>query len=74
MANEKDVAEKNLEAYNDVFADIVNGVLWGGKEVIKEDEHEAAMPRSNYESKGRTHEMERMSRSTGRIIRYGWRW
>ena len=38
MANEKDVAEKNLEAYNDVFADIVNGVLWGGKEVIKEDE------------------------------------
>lgn len=59
MANEKDVAEKNLEAYNDVFADIVNGVLWGGKEVIKEDELEAAMPRSNYESKGRTHEMER---------------
>lgn len=27
----KDIAEKNLEAYNDVFADIVNGLLFDGK-------------------------------------------
>ena len=28
---EKDIAEKSLEEYNDVFADIVNGLLFGGE-------------------------------------------
>lgn len=28
---EKDIAEKTLEAYNDVFADIVNVLLFQGK-------------------------------------------
>ena len=32
---EKDIAEKILEDYPDVFADIVNGFLFDGEEVIK---------------------------------------
>lgn len=31
---EKDVAEKILESYNDVFSDIVNVLLFDGKEVV----------------------------------------
>ena len=38
---EKDIAQKILEAYNDVFADIVNVLLFDGKEVIRPDELEA---------------------------------
>ena len=33
---EKDVTEKTLEMYNDVFADIANGFLFRGKEVINQ--------------------------------------
>ena len=33
---EKDKVQKTLESYNDVFADIVNGLLFDGEEVIKE--------------------------------------
>ncbi len=32
---EMDIAEKILESYNDVFADIVNVLLFNGKSVIK---------------------------------------
>ena len=32
---EKDIAQKNFEAYNDVVADIVNGSLFDGREIIK---------------------------------------
>jgi hypothetical protein len=35
---EKDITQKILEDYNDVFADIVNVLLFDGKEIIKEDE------------------------------------
>ena len=35
--NNKDKAEKLLEDYNDVFADIVNTLLFDGVNVIKED-------------------------------------
>lgn len=31
---EKDIIEKKLEAYNDVFADIVNALLFNGERVI----------------------------------------
>ena len=33
---EKDITEKNLEALNDVFADIVNVLLFNGEQVIYE--------------------------------------
>ena len=32
---QKDIMQKNFEAYNDVFSDIVNGTLFDGREVIK---------------------------------------
>ena len=35
---EQDSTEKVLEDYNDVFADIVNGLLFYGKEIIHEDQ------------------------------------
>lgn len=35
---DKDIAEKMLESYNDVFADIVNGLVFDGEQIIKEDE------------------------------------
>ena len=37
---EKDVTEKILESYNDVFADIVNVLLFGGRQVVAPDELE----------------------------------
>ena len=37
---EKDIAEKTLEAYNDVFADIVNVLLFDGKRLVQENELE----------------------------------
>lgn len=33
----KDITQKILESYNDVFADIVNVLLFNGKSVIKEN-------------------------------------
>ena len=35
---EKDVLEKKLLMFNDVFADFVNGIMFDGKDVVKEDE------------------------------------
>ena len=34
---EKDVTEKILESYNDVFSDIVNVLLFKGKQVLSGD-------------------------------------
>lgn len=56
---EKDIAEKILEAYNDVFADIVNVLLFKGKEVISASELEDQAPRSYYKADGKIHEIER---------------
>ena len=41
---EKDVLEKTLEAYDDVFADIVNGLLFKGEPVIREEMLVEAQP------------------------------
>ena len=35
---EKDILEKNLLMFNDVFADFVNGIMFDGKDIVKEDE------------------------------------
>ena len=35
---EKDASEKILESYNDVFSDIVNVLLFNGKQVLGADE------------------------------------
>lgn len=56
---EKDIAEKILEDYPDIFADIVNGLLFQGREVIKPEELEDTKLRSAYKAEGKLHEMER---------------
>ena len=56
---EKDRAEKNLEAWNDVFADIVNVLLFDGKPLVKEDELEADTKDSLFKADGKLHEQER---------------
>ena len=43
---EKDVVEKTLEGYNDVFADIVNGLLFKGEQLISEQALIDATPTS----------------------------
>ena len=56
---EKDISEKTLEAYNDVFSDIVNVLLFDGKEVVKEDALTDASPLSQYKAENKLHEQER---------------
>lgn len=56
---ERDITEKNLESYNDVFADIVNGLLFKGEQIIHETELEAESEISMYKADGRLHEQER---------------
>ena len=38
---EKDIAEKTLEAYNDVFADIINVLLFNGEQQVKSELEES---------------------------------
>ena len=59
MKNTKDITEKTLESFDDVFADIVNGLLFGGEPVIPEHSLQAAVPRSVLKTDGRLHEQER---------------
>ena len=56
---EKDLTERILEDYPDVFADIVNGLLFEGREVIKPDELEDMKLRSAYRAEGKLHDIER---------------
>ena len=56
---EKDITEKILEAYNDVFADIVNGFLFQGKQVVQEAALSDAQPFSMYKEEGQLREQER---------------
>lgn len=55
----KDITEKILESYNDVFADIVNVLLFDGKEVIKADELVDQAPRAAYKADEKIREIER---------------
>ena len=57
---EKDITQKNLEAYNDVAADIINGSLFNGEQVISPDSLIDAQPYSQYKADdSRIHEQER---------------
>ena len=57
---EKDITQKNFEAYNDVVADIVNGSLFDGQERTKADSLVDAQPFSQYKADdGTIHEQER---------------
>lgn len=73
---EKDIAEKTLEAYNDVFADIINVLLFDGEKQVKEDELEDESPNSSYKADGKLHAQERdiakyWSKGLIRIALYG---
>lgn len=56
---EKDITEKNLEALNDVFTDIVNVLLFKGEQVINEKDLEADTTKSMFKADGKIHEQER---------------
>ena len=55
----KDVAQKALEAYNDVFSDIVNVLLFTGKRYIKEVELDDGNTESSYRTTTRIREQRR---------------
>ena len=57
---EKDITQKNFEAYNDVAADIINGSLFNGEQVISPDSLIDAQPYSQYKADdSKIHEQER---------------
>ena len=57
---QKDITQKNFEAYNDVFSDIVNGTLFDGREIIKPEALVDAMAKSQYKADDNViHEHER---------------
>ena len=56
---EKDIAEKTLEGYNDVFADIANVLLFNGRRLINQDDLEDRTPNSSYKVDGKIHGQER---------------
>ena len=60
LMGQKDITQKNFEAYNDVFSDIVNGTLFDGREVIKPEALVDAMVKSQYKADDNViHEQER---------------
>ncbi len=57
---EKDITQKNFEAYNDVAADIINGSLFNGEQIISPDSLIDAQPFSQYKADdSKLHEQER---------------
>lgn len=56
---EKDITEKILADYNDVFADIMNGFLFHGEQVVSPDDLETTKDKSQYKADGKIHEQER---------------
>ena len=55
----KDITEKNLETWNDVFADIVNVLLFKGNRLIKEKDLEADTKNSIFKADEKIHQQER---------------
>lgn len=59
ILGDKDVTEKILESYNDVFSDIVNVLLFNGKAILQPNELEDQAPRASYKADGKIREIER---------------
>ncbi|MFG6321556.1 MAG: Rpn family recombination-promoting nuclease/putative transposase [Lachnospiraceae bacterium] len=55
----KDITEKQLADYNDVFADIINGVLFDGEQIVSENELQNVKDKSQYKFNNKIHEQER---------------
>lgn len=58
-SNKKDMAEKTLESYGDVYADLLNVLIFGGHRVVSEGDLEQATVRSIYKASGELREQER---------------
>lgn len=57
---QKDITEKILEDYNDVFADIVNVLLFRGNRIVKEESLKETKVKSQYKAEaGKLYEQER---------------
>lgn len=57
---QKDISEKVLVDYNDVFADILNVCIYNGKEIVKPEELTNTAVHSQYKAEdGKLHEQER---------------
>ena len=57
---QKDITEKLLEDYNDVFADIVNVLLFRGNRIVKEESLKETKVKSQYKAEaGKLHKQER---------------
>ena len=56
---EKDKTQKMLERYNDVFADILNVLLFDGEKVVDESSLTDALPMSILKIDGRVRSQER---------------
>lgn len=48
VGNAKDITEKILADYNNVFADIINGVLFDGEQVVYENALRNTKDKSQY--------------------------
>ncbi len=56
---ERDITEKHLEAYDDVFADIVNVLLFDGQRRVRPDDLRDTKARTLYKADGKLREQER---------------
>lgn len=57
---DKDITQKQLEDYNDVFADIMNVLLFQGKRMVSEEDLVPANNKSQFkDTVGKIHEQER---------------
>ena len=56
---EKDIAEKILMDNDDVFADVVNGLIFDGKPIVEEINLSNVKDKSQYKISGKIHEQER---------------
>ena len=56
---EKDIAEKILMDNDDVFADVVNGLIFDGKPIVEEINLSSVKDKSQYKISGKIHEQER---------------
>ena len=65
---EKDITERLLADHNDVFADIINGLIFKGEQKILPEDLENRQVRSQYKAAGgRLHQTERdLSKQWGR--------
>ena len=52
---EKDITEKKLLSYNDVFADIINGTIFEGREIVRSEDLTDANPVTQFKDDKNTH-------------------